>query len=183
MTAPARPYLPEAPYAMLTVDETWCAVMVPLDWAPLIVAALGDESGPGFVNVGLHRGVFFLPPGAGEDWPDLSGAAVEWYRAGAMLMVPGEHGLASLSWLRFPLDDAPLFTGPDDLWGVLEQLLGPLETASALGPVAVCGFCSSPSRDVKAADWGEQESGPGWVRYACRPCQDVIDLRDALEDL
>ncbi|MFE3124337.1 hypothetical protein ACFXHD_13060 [Streptomyces hydrogenans] len=88
-----------------------------------------------------------------------------------------------MQWLRWPLDDVPIFTDPDDLRPVLERLLGPLETASALGPIAVCSHCNAPSRDVKVVSWEEQMSGAGWTRYACRPCCEVIDPRDALEDL
>ncbi|MFF5505824.1 hypothetical protein [Streptomyces roseolus] len=105
------------------------------------------------------------------------------YLGGAEVVVPGLDGSLSLSWLRFPLDDASLFTAPDDLRSVLEKLLGPLETASDLGPVAICSFCSAPSRDVKVTAWGMPMSGAGWSRYACRPCYEVIDLRDALEEL
>ncbi|MFD3729626.1 hypothetical protein [Streptomyces sp. NPDC058671] len=182
MSTPVRPYLPEKVFALLSADETWCAMTVPLDWAGLMVAALGDQAGPVFGDAGLNRAAFFLPPGAGEDWPDLSGGAVEWHRAGAELLVPGPDGCASMSWMRYPLDDAPLFTDPDDLRTVLERLLGPLETAGALGPVAVCSLCSAPTRDAKVIAWGEQMSGAGWVRYACRPCCDVAGLQDALED-
>ncbi|NML55374.1 hypothetical protein HHL19_16520 [Streptomyces sp. R302] len=183
MTGPVRSYLPQTPYAVLTVDETWCAMTVPLDWAGLMAAALGDEAGPIFADAGLNLATVFLPSGAGEDWPDLSGAAVQWHRAGASLLVPGPEGCASMSWLRWPLDDVPVFTDPSDLRTILERLLGPLETASALGPIAVCSICNAPSRDVKVIAWGEQMSGPGWSKYACALCRDVPDLRDALEDL
>ncbi|MFI0827329.1 hypothetical protein ACH4Q7_23055 [Streptomyces roseolus] len=181
MTAPARPYLPTKPYDYLTVGETWCAMTVPLDWAALMVGALGDQAGPIFGDTGLNLATVFLSPGTGEDWPDLSGAAVQWHRAGSEILVPGPDGCASMQWLRWPLDDVPVFTGADDLRPVLERLLGPLETASALGPIAVCTFCNAPSRDVKVVSWEEQMSGAGWVRYACGLCRDVIDLRDALE--
>ncbi|MGW6244438.1 hypothetical protein [Streptomyces roseolus] len=183
MTAPVRPYLPETPHAYLTVSETWCAMTVPLDWAALMVAALGDQAGPAFADAGLHLATFFLPPGAGEDSPDLSDAAVQWHRTGSALIVPGPDGFPSLSWMRFPLDDAPVFTSPDNLRGTLERLLGPLETATALGPIAVCSFCNAPSRDVKVLAWGESMSGAGWVRYVCGLCREPLDLRNALEDL
>ncbi|MFC8015135.1 hypothetical protein [Streptomyces cinereoruber] len=143
---------------------------------------IGDLCGPAYAEPGLSRAYWLLPSGAGADWPDLSGAAVDWHRTGAEVLVPGPDGCASMAWHRYPLDDVPVFTEPGALRLALETLLGPLETAGALGPVAICHFCDRPSRDVKLIAWGEQMSGPGWSQYACRPCSEPRDLRDILED-
>ncbi|MFE1907405.1 hypothetical protein ACFW96_27580 [Streptomyces gardneri] len=178
------PYLPpDRPFDVMTVDDRWCALSIPLDWAPLVVGVLGDLCGPAYAETGLNRAYWLLPSGAGTDWPDLSGAALDWHRTGTEVLVPGPDGCASMAWHRYPLDDVPVFTEPGALRLALQTLLGPLETAGALGPVAICHFCDQPSRDVTLIAWGEQMSGPGWSQYACRPCADRRGLRDVRADL
>lgn len=181
MTTPDRPYLTERSVELLTVDDGWCALSVPLDLAPLVLGALEDLSGPAFSNVGTNYGTWFMSPGSGADWPDLSGAGVEWKRAGDQILVPGQNSRGALSWLRFPLNDVPIFTDPTPLRMALEMLLGPLEQAGALGPVVLCHFCSAPSRDVKLIAWGHDESGPGWNHYSCVPCWDAGTHQNVLE--
>ncbi|BAU86939.1 hypothetical protein SLA_6070 [Streptomyces laurentii] len=170
------PYLP-APStrsALMGVDERWSAVRVLSHWSHLVLGALGAlgaQGGPAFEDLGLCHIVWPLPPGGADDWPDATAAGVLPTEPGERLLVPGLKGMPGMPWLHPPAAERP-FTDPGVLRRAVETVIGSLEDAGALGPVAVCHECGAATRDAELVAFTPQMCGPGWSTYECRSCYD-----------
>jgi hypothetical protein len=165
------PYLPpdDLPVGLVKISASWTAVSVPSDWGALVRDVLGDQCGPVMEDLGLRTLAWPLPAGGGAQWPDAQAAGVAWHGPGEDFLVPGLAGHHVARWVRPPTADRQ-FTDPELLRVGIEFVAGPLEEAAALGPVAVCRYCGTPTRDALLVDSWDSLSGPGWAWYACRPC-------------
>jgi len=172
ITAAGRPaFLPDdGPVGTVCIDGTWSAVTVPARWGHHVVDVLGDCTGPVFHDPGLRHLAWIVPPGGGADWPDASAAGVRVHGSGDVLFVPGPEGYYDgTRWLR-PPTDATALTDPAALRAAVEFIIGPLAEAAQLGPVHVCWYCRTVTRDGLVIDWYTSPSGPGAVRHSCRRC-------------
>ncbi|MFD3998384.1 hypothetical protein [Streptomyces sp. NPDC058583] len=173
MTDKTPPYMPpegEA-YDVMTLDDRWSALGVPLAWGRRVLVVLGDLGGPAFEDPGLRHVVWPLPPAAAADWPDLKEIGVVRYGAGDELLVPRARMTlsAGMCWLWLP-EDGPAFIDPARLRSAIETLIGPLEEAAARGRVDVGHYCDAVVANSVLVAWRPQESGPGWSVYACQEC-------------
>lgn len=169
MTAP---YLPPGgvPLAQMKVDRSWTAVSVPSVWGGLVVDVLGEQGGPVMEDPALRLLTWPLPPGGGASWPDAGAAAITWHGPGALLVMPGLGGYHDgTRWLRPPIPGR-LFTDPDLLRAAIEFVAGPLEDAARLGPLTVCRYCGTPTRDAVVVEEFAAASGAGYQWHACRRC-------------
>ncbi|WP_225850639.1 hypothetical protein [Streptomyces sp. HPF1205] len=131
---------------------------------------LGDQSGPVMEDPGLRMMAWPLPAGGGADWPDARAAGVAWHGPGDTLLVPGLDGYRDgTRWLRPPTDDA-VFTDPATLRTAIELVTGPLEEAAELGPLAICRYCGTPTRDAVLVETRHSVSAADHHWFACRPC-------------
>lgn len=168
----APPYLPsDLHMASVQVDDRWSAVSVPSLWGRQAVSVLGDRSGPVLEDPVVLHVAWPLPPGGADDWPDAADVGVTRYGPGDWLTVPGlrEH-VSGTRWLRTPTLAGPAFTEPTVLRAALECVVGPLAEVAGRGPVVVCRYCDTPTRDAQLVAWQEQLSGPGYSTYACSAC-------------
>jgi len=156
-------------FGLVKVDETWAAVSVPCDWAPIVRAVLGSRGGPVYCDATTSHWVWPVPAGGAAGWPDLLRLGVPRYGPGELLLIPGKTGHNGTAWVHPPTAERA-FTHPVLLREALEFVLGPLDEAVNLGPVVVCRSCGAPIRDAVLIESFESPSGPGWDWYACRPC-------------
>ncbi|MEC3994960.1 hypothetical protein VSR01_16065 [Actinacidiphila sp. DG2A-62] len=149
-------------------DDRWSAVALPSDWGARVLDAVGAQVGPVFVDPGLMWHVWIVPPEAVATWPDASAAGVVLRQKGDGLLAPPRNGCHNgLRWLRDPLRR---LTDPVILRRAIELVIGPLEKAVELGPVAVCRFCGVPTRRAYPVDAFYSQTGPGLQMYACAQC-------------
>src|SRR5689334_17342595 len=106
MTPPQPPYWPDHErVGLVTVDDTWAAVSLPADWAPIVLAILGGLGGPVWTDPGLTHWLWPVPAGAAADWPDVAGVGVVRHGPGDIVLVPGSIGHNGVAWVRRPTPD------------------------------------------------------------------------------
>ncbi|MEU9964739.1 hypothetical protein [Streptomyces malaysiensis] len=162
--------LPEQPIGLRRADEHWNAVAVPTTWSRLVLANLAGRNGAVFEDARFRHLVWVIPSGGADDWPEAHGMGVIVYRTGEQLAVPGLGGFHGSHWLRTPSGQL-LFTDPDELRTAVEKVAGPLADAEQLGPMVVCCYCNTPTRDSKIINtWTSPCDGSVHNDYACRGC-------------
>jgi hypothetical protein len=168
---PGPVFLPtDARIDLIDVGGTWAALSVPSDWGRQVLDVLGDEAGPVFDEPARLHLVWMLPAGGAADWPDARAAHVIRYGPGDKILVPGPAGYHDgTRWLRSPMEP-PTFTDPHVLRAGIEFVIGPLEDVAALGPVVVCQFCRTPTRNGRLTEEFVAASGPYIASYACPRC-------------
>lgn len=174
MTGPGRkaaPYLPPSEVCGEQMEiTTWAAVSVPSAWGPLVRDALGDECGPVMEDAPFRTYAWMLPAGGGADWPGARAAGVIWHGPGEQFYVPSIPGRPPVTyWVKPPTVERQ-FTDPALLRVAIEFVTGPLAEAATLGPLVVCRYCGTPTRDGLLTESVVGASDGGYEWYACRPC-------------
>ena len=172
MSGPAlASLLPEKPIDLRRADETWHAVALPHTWGYHVLNNLAGRNGAVLHDPAARHLVWFIEPGGADGWPDAHQMAVKLYQAGDSLTVPGLTGYRDGSrWLRTPTEKL-LFTDPVVLRGVIEEVAGPLADAEQLGPIEVCCYCNTTTREpVLVKSWTSYSNGAIYNTYTCPPC-------------
>ncbi|MEV4974469.1 hypothetical protein [Streptomyces scopuliridis] len=164
------PRLPAEPIETVTIPDSWNAVTLPSVWGGHVLGILGIRSGAVLEDAFVRKTVWFIPPGSAAGWPETGALGLHVLTTGSHVTLAGPGGFRDdLVWLRSPLTTSPLTDG-GDLRAAIEYTVGPLDKATALGPVWACRYCGAPVRDAHLVERIESLNGYGWASYACDPC-------------